>query len=56
MINAVIIDDMSDALELLSGDISTHCPKIKVVGTANSAISGAQVDQTSAAGFNIFRY
>lgn len=42
-INAVIIDDMPDALELLKGDIEHYCPNIEIVGTANSVVSGAKL-------------
>ncbi len=43
MLTAVIVEDLSEALELLKSDIETYHPKIKVVDTAKSVIEAAKV-------------
>lgn len=40
---AVIIDDVKTAIESLRADIETYCPEIKLIGTADSVVSGAKL-------------
>ncbi len=43
MLTAVIIEDMSDALDLLKKDIEAHHPEIEVIATAQSVVAAAKV-------------
>ena len=43
MINAVIIDDIPEAITVLSADIETYCSNIKIIGSANGVVSGAKL-------------
>ena len=43
---AVIIDDMSDAREALKDELDTHCPEIKLLGEAESVVSGSKLLKT----------
>ncbi len=40
---AVIIDDISLAIETLKADIADYCPEIKILGTADGVVSGAKL-------------
>ncbi len=42
MLTATIVDDMSDALQLLKSDLETNHPEIKVVDTARSVVEAAK--------------
>ena len=43
MIRAVIIDDIPEAIEVLSSDIKIYCNNIDIVGSANGVVSGAKL-------------
>jgi two-component system, LytTR family, response regulator len=43
MLTAILIDDMPEALDILRGDLKTHCPDIQIVGEANSVVSAAKL-------------
>ena len=40
---AVIIDDISDAIHYLQKLIEEHLPEVKIIGTADSVVSGAKL-------------
>ncbi|WP_025741566.1 LytR/AlgR family response regulator transcription factor [Aquimarina pacifica] len=42
MLTATIVDDMSDALQLLRSDLETNHPEIEVVDTARSVVEAAK--------------
>jgi len=42
-IKAVIVDDLPEALELLSNDLKMECPQIELCGTATSVIEAAKL-------------
>jgi len=43
MIKAVIIDDIPEAITVLSADIATYCTSIEIIGSANGVVSGAKL-------------
>ena len=43
MIKAVIIDDIPEAIEVLSADIKQYCSNIEIIGSANGVVSGAKL-------------
>ncbi|MFK8044304.1 MAG: LytR/AlgR family response regulator transcription factor [Crocinitomicaceae bacterium] len=43
MIKAVIIDDIPEAIQVLSTDIKTYCSNIEIIGNANGVVSGAKL-------------
>jgi two-component system, LytTR family, response regulator len=43
MLTAILIDDMPEALDILRGDLKTHCPDIQIVGEANGVVSAAKL-------------
>lgn len=43
MIKAVIIDDIPEAIEVLSADIQEYCSNIEIIGHANGVVSGAKL-------------
>lgn len=43
MLTAIIIEDMSDALQLLKSDLESHHPEIKVIDTAQSVVEAAKL-------------
>jgi len=43
MLTAIIIEDMSDALQLLKSDLASNHPDIKVVDTAQSVVEAAKL-------------
>lgn len=42
MIKAVIIDDIQEAITVLTSDLQTYCKNIEVIGSANGVVSGAK--------------
>lgn len=42
---AIVVDDIPEALEMLSNDIEKYHPEIKIIGKANSVISTAKLLQ-----------
>lgn len=40
---AIIIEDMPQALAALKADLSTHCPEVNIIGTADSVVSAAKL-------------
>ena len=42
MITAVIIDDIPEAITVLTADLETYCKNIEVIGSANGVVSGAK--------------
>lgn len=40
---AIIIDDVAAARETLQEDVTTYCPDIKIIGTADGVVSGAKL-------------
>jgi len=43
MIKAVIIDDIPEAITVLTSDLKTYCKNIEVIGSANSVVSGSKI-------------
>lgn len=43
MINAVIIDDIQEAIDVLKSDLESYCAEIEVIGSANGVVSGAKL-------------
>ncbi|OIQ36396.1 MAG: DNA-binding response regulator [Bacteroidetes bacterium MedPE-SWsnd-G1] len=43
MLTAVLVDDMSNALELLKSDIALNHPEVSIIGTASSVIEAAKL-------------
>lgn len=43
MIKAVIIDDLQEAITVLTADINTYCSNIEIIGHANGVVSGAKL-------------
>ncbi|MDT0551806.1 LytR/AlgR family response regulator transcription factor [Urechidicola vernalis] len=43
MLTAVLVDDMSNALELLQSDIALNHPEVSIIGTASSVIEAAKL-------------
>jgi two-component system LytT family response regulator len=43
MLNAIIIDDMPDAIASLKADLAAYCPEIKLIGEADGVVSGAKL-------------
>ncbi len=43
MIKAVIIDDISLAIDSLQQDLADYCPEVAVIGTAEGVVSGAKL-------------
>jgi two-component system LytT family response regulator len=43
MIKAVIIDDIQEAISVLTSDLQTYCKNIEVIGSANGVVSGAKI-------------
>jgi len=43
MIKAVIIDDIPEAITVLTSDLQTYCKNIEVIGSANGVVSGAKL-------------
>lgn len=48
MIKAIIIDDISQAVELLRSDLANYCPEVEVIGDASSVVSGTKLLKQSA--------
>ncbi|MFK8039367.1 MAG: LytR/AlgR family response regulator transcription factor [Crocinitomicaceae bacterium] len=46
MIKAVIIDDIPEAIEVLSADLNEYCSHIEIIGNANGVVSGAKLIKT----------
>lgn len=47
-IKAVIVDDLEEALELLSNDLKQECPEVEICGTAKNVIAAAKlINETS---------
>jgi len=42
MIKAVIIDDIPEAITVLTSDLQAYCKNIEVIGSANGVVSGAK--------------
>lgn len=42
-IKAVIIDDIPEAIEVLTADIEQYCNNIEIIGSANGVVSGAKL-------------
>ncbi|WKD86480.1 Sensory transduction protein LytR [Polaribacter huanghezhanensis] len=42
---AILVDDMPQALEMLTQDIANNHPMIQIIGTANSVVSAAKILQ-----------
>lgn len=42
LIKAVIIDDIPEAISVLTADLNTYCKNIEVIGSANGVVSGAK--------------
>ncbi len=45
MIKAVIIDDVANAIATLQADLKAYCPKVEVIATASSVVSGVKLLQ-----------
>ena len=43
--NAIIIEDLPQAVRMLQEDLEKHCPEVNVIGTAHSVVSGAKLLQ-----------
>jgi len=43
MIKAVIIDDIQEAITVLTSDLQTYCKNNEVIGSANGVVSGAKI-------------
>ena len=43
MIKAVIIDDIQEAITVLTADLATYCSNIEIIGSANGVVSGAKL-------------
>ena len=43
MIRAVIIDDIPEAITVLTADLGTYCKNIEVIGSAHGVVSGVKV-------------
>lgn len=43
MLNAIIVEDMPQAVEVLQSDLATYCPNVKVVATAGSIVAAAKL-------------
>ena len=41
--NAIIIDDLSDARLAIKADVEAYCPEIEIIGEAEGVISGAKL-------------
>lgn len=48
MIKAFIIDDIPEAIEMVSSDLRQYCPLVEIVGTASSVVEGAKALQSIA--------
>lgn len=46
MFKAVIIDDIPEAIEVLTADVNEYCQNIDIVGSANGVVSGAKLIKT----------
>ena len=42
MFTALIVEDMPQAVDILTADLKEHCPDVEVIGTANSVVNAAQ--------------
>lgn len=43
MTTAILVDDMPQAISVLSHDLADHCPQIDILGTAHSVVEGAKL-------------
>ncbi len=43
MIKAIIIDDISQAVDLLKSDLKNYCPDVEVIGDAPSVVAGTKL-------------
>jgi two-component system LytT family response regulator len=43
MLTAIIIDDMPLAIDVLSEDLKSFCPEVKLIGNAEGVLSGAKL-------------
>lgn len=43
MLNAIIIDDVPQAIQTLKEDLQDYCPEIEIIGTADGVVSGAKL-------------
>ncbi len=43
--NAIIVEDIPQAIAVLKADLATYCPEITIVGTAHSVVSAAKLLQ-----------
>ena len=41
--NAIIVEDMPQALAALRADLETYCPEVEIIGTADSVVSAAKL-------------
>ncbi len=46
MIKAIIIDDVSKAIQTLKADLEAYCPEVEVIGEADGVVSGAKLIKT----------
>lgn len=42
MLTAIVVEDLTDAMQLLISDIEKHHPEIKIIGTAKSVVEAAK--------------
>ena len=40
---AIIVEDMLQAREILQAELDTHCPEVKIIGTADSVVNAAKL-------------
>lgn len=43
MLTAIIVEDMPEAIQLLTSDLCTYCPDINITGTAGSVVHAAKL-------------
>ena len=43
MLTAIIVEDMLEAIQLLTSDLRTYCPDINITGTAGSVVHAAKL-------------
>ncbi len=41
--NAIIVDDLSDARLAIKADVEAYCPEVKIIGEADGVVSGAKL-------------
>ena len=42
-INAIIIDDLKDARDMLKQDLMDYCPHVSIIGEADGVVSGLKI-------------